>query len=291
MLNVNNKDKQDEQIFQEQLAPFAIVEEALKKSNEESKAILERITETNDEFNRTKQTSHALRAKEAVIQDLNLGLNAFNRLLANSNEGVNFYSNLMKQKIDPLSQRVEDFVFARDMEKRMILDQLTKSLAGYGEDDKSGDVRPRGGSASNPNMSFEGGGMYGTISSAPPPTTSTTTQRLEPPYFPTAPSSNSYGAPSTGLYQQQPLQQQQQQPSTNPFSPSFQPQSSPYNPSSSPSSFPTPQKSQTDTSGTWACGACTYVNPPTASVCSVCSTPRAIVPVVQPQPKKRGWFG
>jgi len=228
-----------------------------------------------------------------VIQDLNLGLNAFNKLLANSNEGVNFYSNLMKQKIDPLSQRVEDFVFARDMEKRMILDQLTKSLAGYDED-KSGGGRPRGGSASNPNMSFEGGGMYGQINTGPPPTTSTTSQRLEPPYF-----------QQTGFQQPQQQHQQQQQqypPSTNPFAPTFQQSSpSPYPQSSSLSpSFPLmgtipgatpPQKPQADTSGQWACGACTLMNPPTASVCSVCSTPRAIVPVVQPQPKKRGWFG
>jgi len=205
----------------------------------------------------------------------------------------------MKQKIDPLTQRVEDFVFARDMEKRMILDQLTKSLAGYLDDDKSAG-RPRGGSASNPNMSIEGGDLYGSLNSS---STSGTQQKTDSslysfpqPTAPTNPFGTAYQQPQqqqqshtqqqqSHTQQQQPHTQQQQQQQvhsgTNPFAP---PSHSTYS-----QSFPSPQPTHTDTStpGSWACGACTYLNPPTAAACGICSAPRAIVPVVQ---KRKGWF-
>lgn len=44
-----------------------------------------------------------------------------NRVLA---EGLKFYGDLVRQKLDPLKQRVSDFVVARDLEKRMMLEQV-----------------------------------------------------------------------------------------------------------------------------------------------------------------------
>ena len=41
------------------------------------------------------------------------------------------YSDLQAQRIGPLKQRVEDFVVARQMEKQMVLSQLTQDIAGY----------------------------------------------------------------------------------------------------------------------------------------------------------------
>jgi len=221
-----------------------------------------------------------------VIQDLNLGLNAFNKLIANLNEGVNFYANLMKVKIEPLAQRVDDFVFARDMEKRMILDQLTKSLAGF-EDEKS---EPKPSSASNPNMSVESGSLYAPIT---PPTPSAPIPSSVPR------GSNPFSQPPPTSYSQPSHYSQP----TPPFNPYQQPHSQPHQPYQQPYQQPTPSsvplmgtvpgaippQSQGSAPGSWNCSACTYLNTPTASACVMCGTGRAIVQVTQS--KKKGWFG
>jgi hypothetical protein len=138
-------------------------------------------------------------------------------------EGLKFYGDLARQKLDPLKQRLTDFSVARDIEKRMILDQLTSELAGYPGDSKTsygGPVAPGG-----PGGPSGGSGGYGhpPIASAPSPWA--VPSSYAPP--PAANPNLAYETPSSPMYafsgqpptpaapQQQPVhhqQHQQQQP-------------------------------------------------------------------------------
>ena len=93
--------------------------------------LLQAISSANDSFNATKNASDTLLQRQRVLQNISTAAQSYNKLLQHYNEGQNFYAELMATKIKPLKQRVDDFMLARDMEKRMILEQLTRDIAGY----------------------------------------------------------------------------------------------------------------------------------------------------------------
>lgn len=72
--------------------------------------------------------------RQVVLQSVNVAVETFNKLLANCNggeilllvvaltgmtEGVKFYTDVMKDYLNPLSQTVTDFVMARNTEQQV----------------------------------------------------------------------------------------------------------------------------------------------------------------------------
>jgi len=158
-----------------------------------------------------------------------------------------------------LKQAVDDFTLARDMEKRLILDQLTKDLAGYHDPHGPGPAASAPAGAYNPNLQYE---------------------RSSQPLYPSGPSSAAsqhapvfqHQVPQQQMPQFQNQQNQQPQyqyqhpqaatgyPGARPVSP---------NPAANASAPPT---SSSSTSGIWVCPLCTFSNQALHLQCSMCGS-------------------
>ena len=162
------KSKSVDVIYAEELGRYDAYKERLAALNAKQDALLSSITSTaqvySSSLQREQGTSGAQR--QAVLQELNDGIRVYEKLLANLNEGLRFYSDLQQQRVQPLRQRVEDFCVARQMEKSLVLEQITSDIASYrGGDDGGGRQQRNGASggggggggayAINPNLSYE----------------------------------------------------------------------------------------------------------------------------------------
>jgi programmed cell death 6-interacting protein len=93
--------------------------------------LLDQVNLANEEFVTTRKQDDQVTKRERVLQRLNVGVTLAEKLMDNLNEGIRFYNELVVDQIEPLKLRVGDFAVAREIEKRMLLDQLTKSLANF----------------------------------------------------------------------------------------------------------------------------------------------------------------
>ena len=304
------KAKSIEVIHSEELAAYDPYRQRLTELTQRQDALLNDIkgTMATYESSSRQKSSSSLSQRQAVLQELNDAIRVFDRLQANLNEGIRFYSDLQTQRIAPLKQRVEDFALARKMESQMVLSQLTQDIASYKDDD-----RAHRGSFGSPTASTGGGG--GTGGSRHPVNPNLAYEHPDQPMYdfpaPSSASSSPRGlaAPSSATnpfaeyaagppasYQQAPQPQyppyhpqassspQRYQPLPRPQPPPQQTQQQPQayqsyqpHPSASSSSYPgqhhaaAPPPPPQQSAGI-QCPACTFENPATATVCEICAT-------------------
>jgi DNA repair exonuclease SbcCD ATPase subunit len=86
------------------------------------------IINANQQFVQ-RSTTDSQRKREQVIQNMYAAINKYAEILANMQEGINFYTT-MQDIIKKLSQRVGDFVFARKTEKQDLIANLQHQLSG-----------------------------------------------------------------------------------------------------------------------------------------------------------------
>ncbi|GAB5369937.1 hypothetical protein AAMO2058_001449000 [Amorphochlora amoebiformis] len=67
--------------------------------------------------------------RSAYFNTLNGGVTAHETLTSNLMQGIKFYSDVMSTYLNPLYSQVKDFVVARDHEKKMYMDEITRALA------------------------------------------------------------------------------------------------------------------------------------------------------------------
>jgi len=264
-----------ESLFSTVLKPFDSFATQLSTLTSTQSSLLTDIAEANKRFLNTRSEDDSMVRRQAFLQEINVAVATYNKLMANFNEGLKFFADLHAQKIAPLSQKVSDFAMAREMESKLILEQLTRSIAEYKEeeDEKHGgsatttmassssssssgmDASGRGNpfasaSASNPNLTFDKPSLYHMQSPSPPPQ----------PYQPQAQPQQAAQPPrsqSTSSAQYQPP------PAQSPYARQAQ----------SPQVPPRPQQPQQQQEQ-WACRTCTFLNPIHAPVCAMCATRR-----------------
>jgi len=118
-----------DEIFTEERKKFEPDRQAIIDSLEEQKTLLEQINAANEEFVKTRSTDAVSKQREAVLQTINVAVDQYNKLTANLNEGLKFYGDLMRDYVAPLKQTVSDFVFAREQERKLLLEQLQADAA------------------------------------------------------------------------------------------------------------------------------------------------------------------
>ena len=174
----------------EELARFDSFRERLSALSARQESLLSDIRSAMAVFDSSsrRESSTAVSARQAVLQEVNDALRLWDRLQSNVNEGSKFYSDLQSQRIQPLRQRVQDFVVARGMEKQLVLEQITQDIAAFRDDDRAGQ---RGGGAAsasssagaamhpvNPNLKYDTPAQP-LYDFAPPPQQQ---QQQQPPY-------------------------------------------------------------------------------------------------------------
>jgi len=246
---VANKDKNAEQIYTQELSKFDTYTKQIEDLNKQQEEILASVTQASEAFEKTRVNKNEdTIIRTNIIQEINVGVQLFNKLLSNFNEGSRFYKDLMGQRIQPLKQRIDDFVFARNEEKKMVLEQLHKDLQSFRDQEaalaaalhNAGiGVPPAGGSAASasaPSAPLGPTGFYAQMpvahpippaSSAPPPAESYSA------YQPYTPASSVASAPAFNPYYQQPASAP---PSSTPVTASSASLYQPYAPTSSSSS-------------------------------------------------------
>eukprot|EP00823_Brevimastigomonas_motovehiculus_P009598 TRINITY_DN927_c7_g1_i1.p1 TRINITY_DN927_c7_g1~~TRINITY_DN927_c7_g1_i1.p1 ORF type:complete len:941 (-),score=321.72 TRINITY_DN927_c7_g1_i1:136-2931(-) len=126
---VTNKNKNVESIIVEEVKKYVDIKETMDSFSFEQKELLTQISTENDKFLRKRQNNDILSKRERVLHRINVSVEAFNKLSSNLQEGFKFYTDLLRDFLEPLRLNVSDFVTARDLESRMIMSQLTDEIA------------------------------------------------------------------------------------------------------------------------------------------------------------------
>ena len=173
-----------ESLYTMALEPFQTFSQAYDDCVVSQTQLLEHITAANTQFLSRRSADDSTARRQSFLQDLNVSIASFNKLLANLNEGLKFYSDLQSTKIGPFQQKVTDFAMAREMEAKLVLDQLTRAIAGYtDEDSKQPSVFPAGAGASAPSApasSVDSSGVYGGGGASSAPAASNPNLAYEP---------------------------------------------------------------------------------------------------------------
>jgi len=259
----STKNKLPDNIFKDENAKLEEKQKVIEAINAQQLVLLEKVNAGNQAFLKTREKNADREAREKVMQDMNVGLDIFTKLMANLNEGSKFYNDLVKDRLEPLKQAVDDFTIARDMEKRLILDQLTKDLAGY-HDPHGGPAGSAMGSAGayNPNLQYD---------------------RPAQPLYPSGPAPGLAPGPvqpQGPVFQHQtPQYQHQSVPAPQPFlQPQYQfqqptagyPGARPVSPNPSPSA--PAASAPASTAGNWICPLCTFSNQSMHLQCGMCGS-------------------
>lgn len=130
-------------------------------------SLLNDIQTQNQLFVASQKQNESLIQRQSILQHISTAIQTYNKLLQHLHEGQKFYNDLMTAKIKPLKERIDDYVFARNMEKKMLLEQLTANITGYNtvNNNDINSVNSQN-TAINPNLSLEAPtGNYATITS------------------------------------------------------------------------------------------------------------------------------
>lgn len=319
--------KTSDQIANDELAKLTAQFATVKAIDADQQALLVQITSANNEFVKSKSQNASAAARETVLQQINLAADTYNRLQNNLNEGLKFYTDLLRDFLEPLKQSVTDFMTARNMEAQIILQQLTEEHANYrpasaaaGAGAGAGDAKappsgdgggaaaPAGAYAApayNPNVAAYGGGARGSLSGG----------SGHPALPSVAARAGSPGGPAGGIggggggYE--PLDMTPAAVVVVPAASAPPGGANPSSPqlSSQMPSLSAPVKPNLNKAaggggavagGGWACPTCTFVNNPNHLQCGMCATQQptgaggapvaAAAPAPAAAPKKRSWF-
>lgn len=96
---------------------------------QEEDLLLNNITGANQAFTQSRHQSNSLQKREAIIQDMYAGINKFDEILANLQEGIRFYTQ-MQDIVKKLQQKVSDFVVARRLQREDLIANIQSQLTG-----------------------------------------------------------------------------------------------------------------------------------------------------------------
>lgn len=94
----------------------------------DSDNLLSTITQTLKALNDMRQMDGSTNQREQVINRLELACNKFEELSANLREGLNFYTT-MSEATERQKNKVEDFVFARGVQKEDLMTSIQREAA------------------------------------------------------------------------------------------------------------------------------------------------------------------
>lgn len=120
-----------EQVFAEERKKFEPLQREVSESLDRQKVLLDEITAANEQFTATRSKNSVASERENVLQSINVAVDKYSKLLANLTEGLKFYGDIIKDYLTPLKQTIDDFVVAREHEKRLLLEQITADLAKF----------------------------------------------------------------------------------------------------------------------------------------------------------------
>jgi programmed cell death 6-interacting protein len=238
--------------------------------SEQVAKLMQEISAANEIFLSSRQLSQASAERERVIQSINVAADTMVRVQSHLKEGVQFYNNMLRSKCHPLKQEVDSFIVARDMEKQLVLKQLTSQMSNYSSAPASQFMQPQSPQHANGQQQQQlvQNGVQQQMAQL-------SVQEMQQQQQP-----QSSAPPVTTLYDYQgnPIvdQQQQQQPQNQHQSYEL-PISNP-NTQVPPNVYPTrnndanpphvPQR--LSKSGTWACASCTFQNELNHLQCGMC---------------------
>jgi programmed cell death 6-interacting protein len=154
-----------ERVAEELLAKFEQAKSVIAKLASDQRALLEQVTDANSRFVASRRQDETSRSRENFLQEWSNSVRAFDTLSQHCNEGLKFYLDLTSTKVEPLAQNVGDFCVARNIEKQLLLDQLTHSLANM-----ASSSRPAPSYTQNPNQQLGGSSsLYGNASAPAAP--------------------------------------------------------------------------------------------------------------------------
>jgi len=104
----------------------------LDKIDTLQKDLLQQTQQNNDAWKDRLKASPSMAARSKFFGDLNAGVEAFETLTNNLMQGLKFYGDCMATYLNPLTSQVNDFIVAREHEKKMYMDQITRALAAAG---------------------------------------------------------------------------------------------------------------------------------------------------------------
>jgi programmed cell death 6-interacting protein len=249
LLSSQGKITHDE-VFAQERRKFEGSMQQISGGIEKQEKLLEEVIAANEEFVASRSVSDATAAREAVLQRINDAVALFEKLLANLQEGANFYADIMKDYLDPLKQTVSDFVFARGEEQRILMEQMTHSIAGF--DAKQQQQPQPAAAAASGYSAYQALPASGpSAPSAPPsnPNMAFNNNPSHPAYPQQEAAPRGYGRPSPAAFSGPP---------------------GGLGAGSGPVSASSGSSSSASKSDMWACASCTFLNRPTAVVCAMC---------------------
>lgn len=233
----------------------ALVEKAKQQLQEllkQQSDLMTQVIDANKAFIDSRAKNDVEAKRQYMIQEMMLGAQSANKLYGYLAEGLKFYADLSREKLSPLKQRAEDFQAARTMEKKMLLEQLTKEFAGVSVDSKQ--AAPPGAPAPVGQPPAAGAPYAFT---QPPPFNPSLYAHPGYQYPPSVPPT---ATPPPGVTVAHPVAPQAGAAPAAPATPS------------APSAPAAPANLA---AGLWSCPACTYTNAPLHLQCGMCGTTRS----------------
>jgi programmed cell death 6-interacting protein len=118
-------------IFQRELKKFDELAESISRNVEQQEQLFERIADANSRFVASRQSSDPnLQQRQEALQRIDIALRVHPELLANLNEGIQFYATL-QDMLGKFKNKCADFVFARRTEKHDLMEQLQANAQQY----------------------------------------------------------------------------------------------------------------------------------------------------------------
>nr|KAJ3418151.1 Rhophilin, Rho GTPase binding protein [Polyrhizophydium stewartii] len=115
-------------IFDSQLKMYDALKTEVADLLSQQEQLLPAIVESNKKFVESRQTSELIRQRENALQSLDNGYKAFKDISANMQEGIKFFSDI-ETTLVKFSDNCRDFVLARDIEKKDMLQQIQMNVA------------------------------------------------------------------------------------------------------------------------------------------------------------------
>ncbi|ORX79707.1 BRO1-domain-containing protein [Basidiobolus meristosporus CBS 931.73] len=126
---VNIETSHFEDLFSQELRKYEHYLELVKEESVAQEELLENLKEINGQFVATRRNSSQVQSREKALQNLDVAYGKYKEILNNLQEGAKFYRDFEKI-IQKFLESCKDFSFARKMESKDYLSQLTRSVTG-----------------------------------------------------------------------------------------------------------------------------------------------------------------
>jgi len=105
----------------------------LKQIDDRQLELLQQVEKKNEAWKKSLESDPQMAKRSEYFGKLNSGVEATESITNNLLQGLKFYGDCMAEYLNPLHQKVKDFVVAREYEKKMHMDQITRALAAVGQ--------------------------------------------------------------------------------------------------------------------------------------------------------------